>query len=306
MERVATQHIIDTLRAAWPAHSAFVEKSFASRSPDLLLSTELWASRILRIVSSTGQSLAAFCDDYQFLCGKVLEEEIHFRRTGRYRLSTFADAFREVYSDRAFMDRYMNFLLLSHVLWDNHARAMHDFETTYLAHLPKGARHLEIGPGHGLLLHCAAESSAISDLVGWDVSPASIDQTRRCMQALESPREAQLVLQDLFEAPQSTARFDSVVLAEVLEHLEDPVRALKSVAQHMAPGAHLWVHVPVNSPAPDHLYLLKTHEEAVGLVAEGGFHVTRSAFHPMSGSTLEKARKHQLTISAVITARLPQ
>jgi 2-polyprenyl-3-methyl-5-hydroxy-6-metoxy-1,4-benzoquinol methylase len=302
--RSATQGILDTLRKAWPEHLPFVEKSFASRSPELLQSTEVWADRILRIVSSTSQSLEKFCDDYRFLCGKVLEEEIHFRRNGTYRLKKFEDAYKEVYSDHVFMDRYMNFLLLSHVLWDNHANAMHDFETKYLASLPPGSRHLEIGPGHGLLLYCAAESANVAELVGWDVSPTSIEQTKLCMQALKTPRAAKLVLQNLFEAPQSAMRYDSVVLAEVLEHLEDPVSALKSVARHMAPQASLWIHVPINSPAPDHLYLLKTPEEAVDLVSAGGFTVTQSAFYPMSGSTLEKAKKHQLTISAVITARL--
>ena len=118
-------------------------------------------------------------------------------------------------------------------------------------------------------------------------------------------RPVDLVLRDLFAAPDAGAgqrRFGSVVLAEVLEHLENPVAALKGVARHMKPGAFLWLHVPINSPAPDHLYLLRTPEEAVELARSGGFAPTDWAFYPMTGQTLERARKRSLTISAVVTA----
>jgi hypothetical protein len=59
-----------------------------------------------------------------------------------------------------------------------------------------------------------------------------------------------------------------------------------------------------NCGGPDHLYLLRTPEEAVDLVREAGFEPLDTAFFPMTGASLERARKHALTISAVISARL--
>jgi 2-polyprenyl-3-methyl-5-hydroxy-6-metoxy-1,4-benzoquinol methylase len=292
-----------TLTEVWPDHAGFVSKSLSDRNTILMRSTETWAGRILSVIAASNLDLVTFCRDYQFLCGKVLEEEVYFRRNSRYRLSTFSEANLEVYSNREFMDRYMNFLLLSHVLWDNHARAMLHFESDYLPRLNSKSRHLEIGPGHGLLLYSAAEHLKNGTLVGWDVSETSIDQTRRCMAALSANQPVSLILQNLFDAPSSDHRFDSVVLAEVLEHLEDPIAALQSISVHMAENALVWVHVPINSPAPDHLYLLRTPEEAVTMMENGGFEVVATEFYPMSGSTLEKARKQELTISAVMTAR---
>jgi 2-polyprenyl-3-methyl-5-hydroxy-6-metoxy-1,4-benzoquinol methylase len=297
--------IVSTVTNAWPEHERFLSQSFADRDAGLMYATERHAAIILRIVGSTPE-LERYCGDYRFLCDKVLDEEIFFRREGRYRLSRFEDAYREVYSDRAFMDRYMNFLLLSHVLWSNHAKAMAHFEERYLPGLAPGTRHLEIGPGHGLLLYFAATAPAVASATGWDVSETSIDQARRCLAAMDEQRAVELTLQDLFEAPPAGDRralFNSVVLAEVLEHLEDPVEALKAVSRHMAPEAFLWIHVPINSPAPDHLYLLRTPEEAVDLVRSAGFEPIDTAFFPMSGQTLEVARKRARTISAVITAK---
>lgn len=299
----SVRRLADGVLQAWPDHARFLEQSFARRDADLMAASERHAKTILRIVGGEA-ALPEFCADYRFLCDCLMEEELHFRRSGTYRLSRFEDAVAQVYSNRAFMHRYMNFLLLSHVVWDNHARALAHFEASYLPSLPAGSRHLEIGPGHGLLLHLACEAPAVATATAWDVSQTSLDFTRQCLAAVGSARPADLVLQDLFEAPLGDARFDSVVMAEVLEHLEDPLAALKSVARHMAPGGRLWIHVPINSPAPDHLYLLRTPEEAVDLIRSAGFEPLDTAFFPMTGASLERARKRALTISAVISARL--
>lgn len=302
-----TNRIAATLASTWPDHTRFLEQSFASRNEVLMESTERHAEMILQIIGSE-RALVNYCADYRYLCDRLMEEELFFRRNERYRLSRFDEALADVYSNGEFMGRYMNFLLLSHVLWDNHARAMAYFEDKYLPILPIGTDHLEVGPGHGLLLQIACNVPNISSVTGWDVSQTSIDQAHNCLAAMGGRRQVTLTMQNLFEAPLGTKggkQFGSVVLAEVLEHLEDPAAALKAMARHMHPGGYLWIHVPINSPAPDHIYLLRTPEEAVDLVRAGGFDPIETAFFPMTGQTLQRARKLSLTISAVITARLP-
>src|SRR5205085_1371454 len=98
--------------------------------------------------------LASLVADYRFICEKiVLPEELYFRRHGTYRLKTFEEAYRTVYSDRAFMTRYMNGLLVTDVIWINHCRCMMNYRQDFLPRLKPGASLLEIGPGHGLLLY---------------------------------------------------------------------------------------------------------------------------------------------------------
>jgi 2-polyprenyl-3-methyl-5-hydroxy-6-metoxy-1,4-benzoquinol methylase len=301
-----TAVLASALVQSWPDHARFVEQSFAPRDAALMASTERHAGMILRVIGGAAAA-PGFCADYRFLCDRLMEEELYFRRHQSYRLSRFEQALAEVYSNDAFMQRYMNFLLLTHVVWENHARAIEHFEASYLPALPLGTDHLEIGPGHGLLLHLASIAPTVGSVTGWDISQTSIDQTRACLKAMGG-HEVALKLQDLFAAaPREAAGggFGSVVLSEVLEHLEDPVAALKAVAQHMRPGGRLWIHVPENSPAPDHIYLLRTPEEAVELVRMAGFEPTDAAFYPMTGQTLARARRLDLTISAVVSARLP-
>jgi 2-polyprenyl-3-methyl-5-hydroxy-6-metoxy-1,4-benzoquinol methylase len=294
------------LLAGWPDHADYVEKSFVDRPPAVTATSEQIASCVLRLAEVTPGALDGLCDDYRFLCEKiVLPEELHFRRHNRYRLSKFSDALRECYDNAPFMARYMNGLLISNVVWNNHACAISSYAHDYLTSLRPGSDHLEIGPGHGLFLYFAATSPTVATVSGWDVSATSIEMTRKALSVLGISRPANLRLQNMFEASpeQSSDRFDSIVMSEILEHLEDPVAALKAAAAWLRPGGTIWVNVPANSPAPDHIFLVESPEHACDLVQAAGLEVTGSQGFPMTGATIEKARKRKLAISCVVVGR---
>ena len=85
--------------------------------------------------------------------------------------------------------------------------------------------------------------------------------------------------------------------------MEEPARALGHLRTVLKPGGRLFVNVPINSPAPDHLYLLRSPEEAVAAVESAGFVVEESGFFPVTNYTIERARKWALTISVCMVAR---
>ena len=301
---------IDRLRAhlvqRWPDHRNFVEKSFTGRSPELMRVSEELAGCIIKLAEEEDGGLDALCDDYRFLCEEiVLPEEIHFRRHGSYRLSNFDEANAECYANGPFMARYMNGLLLSDLFWVNHAGAFASFANDYLPLLETGSSHLEIGPGHGMFLYFAAKADNVGKVAGWDISPTSIDKTRHALELLGVDEEPVLQLQDMFEAPETeeAGRYDSLAMSEILEHLEDPVAALKAASRHVSPGGYLFVNVPANSPAPDHIFLFDNLEHAVDIVEQSGFAVEQSFAFPMVGLTLEQARKHKASVSCVVIAR---
>ena len=270
------------------------------------------SDEVARLVLALGAAQAAgldgLIDDYRFLCETiVLPEELHFRRHGGYRLSRFVDAERECYANAPFMNRYMNGLLLSNILWANHAYAFAAYVNGYLPSTQAGGAHLEIGPGHGLFLYFAASGEHFARVEGWDVSPTSIANSRAALAALGVRQAVTLKQANLFEAVATAedARFDSIVMSEILEHLEDPVAALRAAMAHLRPGGRLWVNVPANSPAPDHIFLVRDLDHAVALVEEAGLEVVDAQAFPMSGATLEKAIKRRLAVSCVVSTRKP-
>ncbi|HEX4695896.1 class I SAM-dependent methyltransferase [Sphingomonas sp.] len=303
----ATRSLTQAVVAYWPQHATFVENSFRDREPASLAVAERLSECILKLAQDAPGGLQALCDDYRFLCEDiVLPEEIHFRRNGAYRLSNFDDANAECYANEPFMSRYMNGLLLSDVLWANHANAFAAFVNDFLPRLPEGARHLEIGPGHGLFLYFAASDPRVASISGWDISPASIEKTRHALDLLDAPRQPDLTLRDLFDASADRGdRFDSIVMSEILEHLEDPTAALRAAARHLEPGGLIFVNVPANSPAPDHIFLFHDVSHARQIMLDAGLDVLDSVAYPMSGATLDRAIRHKLSVSCVLTGRRP-
>lgn len=294
--------IVESQLAVFPEHASYLETRYADQDPAQYAFDEETAGLILGIAES-GIGLRRYCEDYRFLTGIVLEEEIYFRRHRAYRMKSFAEAMESVYTNHDYMTRYMNGLLLTQLWWRNHARVLRWYCERFVDPAPPGGAHLEIGPGHGLYLYLAAARGRPASVTGWDINQASLDLVGHALSVLGYRGPLALELVNLFEAPPSS-RFDSVTFSEVLEHLEDPDAAMRAVAGVVAPGGRVFVHAPVNSPAPDHLTLFRTPEEVVEVVARAGLDVEDTLFAPTTTArTLDKARKREMAISVAVIAR---
>lgn len=284
--------------AAFPEHDSYLSKRFSEMSGAEFAFAELIANKVLQIA---GAQLQRVCADYRWLSGIILDEELHFRRTGRYRLSTFAEADAQVYSNMELMSRYMNGVLASQLWWRNHTQMLQYFHDDFLQGNPREFRHLEVGPGHGLFLSLAAASANCGSAEAWDVSDASLMNTRAALAAMHLDREVVLKKANIFDAP--SGGFTSIVFSEVLEHLEQPREALSILHGLLAEDGRIFLNAPVNSPAPDHLYLFETPEQILQMVSDAGFALESSRFSPCTGATVERARKWKLSISVGVILR---
>ncbi|MBJ94751.1 MAG: hypothetical protein CMP23_09815 [Rickettsiales bacterium] len=294
-------HIHAAVIEAWPEHLAVLQKSIAAFPPEQLLQLDGIADQVLRLV---GSDMDRYIEGYRWISRMQLEEELHFRRTGDYRNSTFEQAWEQVYSKPELMGLYMDGLLVSQVLWSNHAQTLLSFTEDFLPRLRPGARILEVGPGHGLGCALAATHSGNFQVEAWDLSDASLRRTQQHLEQLDLADRVTLHQRDAtIRLEAGMERFDALVISEVLEHVERPVELLASLAQHLTGEGLLFAGVPANSPAPDHLYLLRDPDEALTLVEDAGFELVAHHFHPCTGYTLERARKVKATVSCVVIGR---
>ncbi len=282
---------------AWPQHEAFIAKRFAERKPAHMVLVEKLSGMIRTLCDGQWPTLAA---DYRWTCEMLLEEELHFRRSGGYRYTTFADAEARVYSDTPLMSRYINGLLVSQIMWANHTGALKFFIESFLGQSKADYRLLEIGPGHGLFLYFAATQTAFGHLEAWDVSDASIASTRHALKRLGIEDRLTLRKCDLFDGEVPQVPFDCAVISEVLEHLENPLEALDKIRGVLVPGGRIFINAPCNSPAPDHIYLFETPEQISEMVTQAGFSVLETAVFPLTGYSEDRARKAKLTLSCAI------
>ncbi len=286
--------LYDLQLEVFPAHEDFLKRRFENSSDEHIGEVAQLAEIVERIA---GYNLRVIAEDYAWLTDRMLEEEYHFRRTGKYRLSTFEEAERTVYADPVFMQKYMNGVLLSHLWWGNHSRVIVYFRRQFLPLIREGGSHLEVGPGHGLLLYLAAQSQAGS-VTGWDVSETSLKNTRNALQAMGVEKPIALEAHNIVNAP--SQKFDSLTFSEVLEHLEEPLEALKILRSLLNEGGKIFVHAPVNSPAPDHIYLFEDPEAIIDMVEQAGFKIEKTECFPGMDAPIDRARKLKLTISTIV------
>jgi SAM-dependent methyltransferase len=293
-----TRELAVCVARLWPEHEQYLVQRFAGAARDSSV-TEYVARSISRIL---GDRLEESVLNYRWTCQMMLAEEYAFRCSGHYRHSSFAEVQATVYTDSDFMNRYTDGLLLSQLMWSNHSAAIVCYYTDFLRRLRPDSTLLEIGPGHGLLLALAARRLR-TPVTGWDVSGTSLAVTRRALGALGASA-THLYQIDILRAPTSQS-YDAVVASELLEHLDDPVTGLKGIRRIAHPGGYLFLNIPVNSPAPDHIYLWRTPEEVYDFVTSENLLIDSSWVFPMTGKTQQQARAGGLTMSCVMICRVP-
>lgn len=113
-------------------------------------------------------------------------------------------------------------------------------------------RVLDIGCSDSLLGERALGRGC--DYVGVDIDADAIERTRASLQAAVPDRPFELVHSD-FDAFEDAAGFDTVVLAEVLEHQSDPGAFLAKARGLLRDGGALLATTPFSwMPDPTHLH----------------------------------------------------
>jgi 2-polyprenyl-3-methyl-5-hydroxy-6-metoxy-1,4-benzoquinol methylase len=201
-----------------------------------------------------------------------------------------------------FMERYMNGLLFSHVLWYMHASSLHFFRGRLEARVSPGGRVLEVGSGHGLLLYLALTDFCLTEAHAWDLSEVSLNQTRAALALLGAEARVNFAIQDMHRIATGAEAFDLIILSHILEHLEAPALALDRIRSVLGKNGLLFVNVPLNAPMPDHIVLFETPDSAIDLLRSGGFRTVEMAAHTTQAMSLSQALRRKTAVTCSIIA----
>lgn len=168
-----------------------------------------------------------------------------------------------------------------------------------------------IGDGHNITLNTlffAAGRLNLGPIEAWDISEASIAATRHIMQKMNIRLSVTLRRIDLFQKTAEDTAFPDVVLSEVLEHLEMPREALLKIHGIMAPGGRLFLNMPCNSPAPDHIYLFDSPLRLFSiLLLRRGLCLKRIAFIRRRATRKKgRAKRRSLCLASLLSASPPK
>jgi 2-polyprenyl-3-methyl-5-hydroxy-6-metoxy-1,4-benzoquinol methylase len=243
----------------------------------------------------TARDLAAA---YVLMINQVLASRLEFIRTGKYPANSADEAFRNVYDNPKVMTSYMLGLAFSQFLWEHHY-AIYRFYGEGVAAYRDRRTFLEVGSGHGLytleLLERLGRPAAF-DIV--DISDTSLVLTRGVLRATRPAalEFVRLIKADINAFASGTA-YDLVTMGEVLEHVEDPLKILRSLHGLLRDDGALFITTCANCPAIDHVYHFRNVREIRETIRRAGFAVDRELVAPSEHKTPEQIEAMKIDVS---------
>jgi SAM-dependent methyltransferase len=231
---------------------------------------EEFANGLMKYLREEGISLDDCVDAYLMMCGKMLAEQIKFRRTGKYSCESADQANKHVYSAEKEMASYVLGLSMSQFLWPNHY-SLYDFFIRESKKIPKVESYLEIGPGHGLYLAESILNFSEASFRAVDISPISKRISERLVRHFTGSDKCVFEVKDVTVL--EGEKYEYIVMCEVLEHLDDPASMMTKIHNLLHEGGHAFVTTCANCPAVDHVYLFGSIDEIRQLVQQAGFEI---------------------------------
>lgn len=239
----------------------------------------------------TPQKLAI---DYLRMISDMRIEGLYFLRNKKYSCENQTMAFENVYSNTEIMSYYMNALLISQILWKHHFSIFTYFDKNLNKFFDSNysVKALDIGPGHGFfsqIIKNRLENYNKLDIV--DISESSLNMTK---EIIGDEQRMNYFNMDIFDFDTSS-KYDLIVLGEVIEHLDEPLKILKKISKLLTPNGILWVTTPTNAPALDHVYLFNNKDEVQDLIYSAGLNIVDSIGFYAEDVTEEIATKNRVT-----------
>lgn len=193
--------------------------------------------------------------DYMQMIRDMRREGVYFQKHGAYSCKSEAEAYEKVYSNPEIMDYYLNALLISQVVWSHHFEMLHYFSSTIsvLRKWLTGKRVLDVGSGHGLFSFIVKkEISRFSEIDIIDLSGVSLKMARDIV----GIDRVKYILTDASRLI-PPEKYDFIIMGEILEHLDNPVTLLNHMIDIMNDNGYIFITVPTNAPAIDHISLFR-------------------------------------------------
>jgi 2-polyprenyl-3-methyl-5-hydroxy-6-metoxy-1,4-benzoquinol methylase len=227
---------------------------------------------VSRLLSNEVYTHSELVEGYIQTCYEFLKLQSKFQITGCYSSSSESSSFFDIYQHEKIMRKYLGGLLATYLYWPNHFRIFEFFINHFVVTLGTESDIVEVGLGHGLMPSYLLSKVSVKNYTGIDISPWSIEQSRKSFESLNIFHKFDLENISSHEAAELwPSRFNNAICCEVLEHVEDPKALLLSIHSLLQPNSRLFITTVCNLEARDHIYLFKSVDQLRELFLQVGF-----------------------------------
>lgn len=217
---------------------------------------------------------------YNQTCLELLREQIKFKKTGKYSAVDQKTVKNEVYDNKEKMKSYIIGLLLSYLFWPNHYTMMKFFQDCLDE--CNITNYLEIGAGHGLFTAETLKRFPNANCMLVDISQTSLKITEELLIAYDIDiKNISFINDDFLNVEKLTKGYDFVVMGEVLEHVENPMKFLNKAKLILEENGLIFLSTCSNCPAVDHIYHFHCVDEIRRLIKNAGLLILKENVTPL-------------------------
>jgi hypothetical protein len=256
------------------------------------------------LVKARGESgIDAAADAFAQFSTDVNLAQARYERDGAYANKTFAEVYKDHYSDAETMDGYLWGIYLTNFLWAHHYQIMTFFQDRFMTRLGGDAKIVEIAPGHGGWGAWALAHMPGATLEGYDISPQSIEIANSVAAAAGVDGRAVYSERDALDLSQVEAESaDGCICSFLVEHLENPQQVYKVISHLLKTGGTAFITGALTAAQVDHIYEYKYESELVMMCEKAGLRVLETlSANPLR--TLPRAKYMPRSMALLVQKR---
>jgi SAM-dependent methyltransferase len=280
-----------------PFIGASLSRLIGSQDARFWIDGEMRCREILHLCRGDHQQFRRCVSAWVDFSIEYMTRQNAFLQSGRYGCTDFDQVRRELYDNTERMQNfYLPALMFSFVFSANYIGFFRFFRREMLPRLQVARTVCDVGCGHGVYLSQMLTACASAVGRGFDISPAAVATTRallhfhgighdRCVVA-EADARSTLPVEDGTQ--------QGITCFEMLEHLDDPMKALREIRRILAPAAPLCVSTAVRMESVDHLHLFNSPDEVRTLLSTAGFTVITDGTYALAATSTDEAEASRL------------
>ncbi len=205
-----------------------------------------------------------------------LKLQIKLEKTGKYLYSSFEEVQKYAYQHN--YDEGPNYLwglYFSEIFWKIHHNFVQFFLNDFVMSSPEHGNFLEVPSGTGFFLCEFLYEKKKWNGLGVDISETSIEFSKKLLKSNNIPFDSYTIIKQDFLKLNETKHFDRICCGEFLEHLEEPVEALRKFYRLLNKNGKIFITVAVWAAHVDHIYLYKNAEEVREHIRSAGFKIEK-------------------------------